>query len=299
MASAGRGNRKMTESFIVVVVLAGTALTLVMSAVKIVRQFERLVVFRLGRFVGERGPGFVLLIPFIERADRVDLREQVVSIESQNTITKDNVNIQVDLLIYLRVFDSRASIVEVADFFGAARGMAMTTLRAVIGDTVLDDALSQRERLNQDLRTKLDDVTARWGVKVTAVEIREILPPRDIQDAMNRQMTAERNRRATVTESEGQRAASIEVAEGDKRSNVLRAEGDREAQLLRAEGCSRALRTIFAAAREIDSNTLTLQYFEALKELGASDSTKFILPLELTELIRPLRDAIQRGSNSG
>ena len=240
-----------------------------------------------------------MLIPFIERADRVDLREQVVSIESQNTITKDNVNIQVDLLIYLRVFDSRASIVEVADFFGAARGMAMTTLRAVIGDTVLDDALSQRERLNQDLRTKLDDVTARWGVKVTAVEIREILPPRDIQDAMNRQMTAERNRRATVTESEGQRAASIEVAEGDKRSNVLRAEGDREAQLLRAEGYSQALRTIFAAAREIDSNTLTLQYFEALKELGASDSTKFILPLELTELIRPLRDAIQRGSNSG
>ncbi len=289
----------MTEAFIVVVVVAGIGLTVIMSAVKIVRQFERLVVFRLGRFVGERGPGFVLLIPFIERAERVDLREQVVPIESQNTITKDNVNIQVDLLIYLRVFDSRASIVEVADFFGAARGMAMTTLRAVIGDTVLDDALSQRERLNQDLRNKLDDVTARWGVKVTAVEIREILPPHDIQDAMNRQMTAERNRRAMVTESEGQRAAAIEVAEGDKRSNVLRAEGDREAQLLRAEGYSQALRTIFEAAREIDSNTLTLQYFEALKEIGAGDSTKFILPLELTELIRPLRDAIVRGSNSG
>ena len=289
----------MSDVVIVVVVLAVIALSIIWSAVKIVREFERLVVFRLGRAIGIRGPGFVFLIPFIERANRVDLREQVVPIESQNSITKDNVNIQVDLLIYFRVFDSMASVVEVADFAGAARGMAMTTLRAVIGDTVLDDALSQRERLNQDLRLKLDDVTARWGVKVTAVEIREILPPNDIQDAMNRQMTAERNRRAMVTESEGQRAAAIEVAEGDKRSNILRAEGDRESQLLRAEGYSRALRTIFEAAREIDANTLTLQYLDALKEIGASASTKFIFPLELTELIQPLSNAMKRNTERG
>ena len=250
--------------------------------------------FRLGRAVGVRGPGLVLLIPIIERAERVDLREQVVPIGSQNTITKDNVNIQVDLLIYYRVFDSMSSVVEVADFAGAAQGMAMTTLRAVIGETTLDEALSQRERLNQELRIKLDEVTARWGVKVTAVEIREIDPPRDIQESMNRQMTAERNRRAMVTESEGQRAAAIEVAEGDKRSNILRAEGDRESQLLRAEGYSEALRTIFEAAQRIDSNTLTLQYMEALKEIGAGESTKFIFPLELTELIRPFSAAIAR-----
>ena len=282
------------ESLIVVLILAVIALFIIFSAIKIVREFERLVVFRLGRAVGVRGPGLVLLIPIIERAERVDLREQVVPIGSQNTITKDNVNIQVDLLIYYRVFDSMSSVVEVADFAGAAQGMAMTTLRAVIGETTLDEALSQRERLNQELRIKLDEVTARWGVKVTAVEIREIDPPRDIQESMNRQMTAERNRRAMVTESEGQRAAAIEVAEGDKRSNILRAEGDRESQLLRAEGYSQALRTIFEAAQRIDSNTLTLQYMEALKEIGASDSTKFILPLELTELIRPFSAAIAK-----
>ena len=282
------------ESLIVVLILAVIALFIIFSAIKIVREFERLVVFRLGRAVGVRGPGLVLLIPIIERAERVDLREQVVPIGSQNTITMDNVNIQVDLLIYYRVFDSMSSVVEVADFAGAAQGMAMTTLRAVIGETALDEALSQRERLNQELRIKLDEVTARWGVKVTAVEIREIDPPRDIQESMNRQMTAERNRRAMVTESEGQRAAAIEVAEGDKRSNILRAEGDRESQLLRAEGYSEALRTIFEAARRIDSNTLTLQYMEALKEIGAGDSTKFILPLELTELIRPFSAAIAR-----
>ena len=282
------------ESLIVVLILAVIALFIIFSAIKIVREFERLVVFRLGRAVGVRGPGLVLLIPIIERAERVDLREQVVPIGSQNTITMDNVNIQVDLLIYYRVFDSMSSVVEVADFAGAAQGMAMTTLRAVIGETALDEALSQRERLNQELRIKLDEVTARWGVKVTAVEIREIDPPRDIQESMNRQMTAERNRRAMVTESEGQRAAAIEVAEGDKRSNILRAEGDRESQLLRAEGYSEALRTIFEAARRIDSNTLTLQYMEALKEIGAGDSTKFILPLELTELIRPFSAAVTR-----
>ncbi len=288
----------MGELFIVVLIVAVIVLFILFSAIKIVREYERLVVFRLGRAIGVRGPGFVLLIPIVERADRVDLREQVVPIGSQNTITKDNVNIQVDLLIYYRVFDSMASAVAVADFAAAAQGMAMTTLRAVIGETTLDDALSQRERLNRDLRSKLDEVTARWGVKVTAVEIREIDPPRDIQESMNRQMTAERNRRAMVTESEGQRAAAIEVAEGDKRSNILRAEGDRESQLLRAEGYSEALRTIFEAARRIDSNTLTLQYMEALKAIGASDSTKFILPLELTELIRPLSQAIARNPSN-
>ena len=288
----------MGEIYIVILIVAVIGLFIVFSAIKIVREYERLVVFRLGRAVGVRGPGLVVLIPLIERADRVDLREQVVPIGSQNTITKDNVNIQVDLLIYYRVFDSMSSVVEVADFAAAAQGMAMTTLRAVIGETTLDEALSQRERLNQELRLKLDEVTARWGVKVTAVEIREIDPPRDIQESMNRQMTAERNRRAMVTESEGQRAAQIEVAEGDRRSNILRAQGDRESQLLRAEGYSRALRTIFEAAREIDSNTLTLQYMEALKEIGASDSTKFILPLELTELIRPFSAAITRNPGS-
>lgn len=288
----------MQEFGIVVALLVAVGLGLFWASFKIVREYERLVIFRLGRAVGVRGPGLVIIVPMIERASRVDLREQVVPIERQNSITRDNVNIEVDLLIYYRVFDAMASVVAVADFAAASRGMAMTTLRAVIGDTVLDDALSQRERLNLDLRTKLDEVTSRWGVKVTAVEIREILPPQHIQEAMNRQMTAERIRRATVLESEGQRAANIQVAEGEKRANILRAEGDREAQLLRAQGYSQALAAIFSAAREIDANTLTLQYLDALKSLGASPSTKIVVPLELAELIRPLSQAIRTNSDT-
>jgi len=174
--------------------------------------------------------------------------------------------------------------------------MATTTLRSVIGGIPLDDVLSQREHINQVLRTKLDEVTERWGVKVTNVEIREIIPPREVQEAMNRQMTAERVRRAVVTESTGAREAAVNVAEGDKQANILKAEGqkqasirvaegEREAQLLRAEGYSSALERIFAVAQTIDNNTLTLQYFETLKRMAEGASTKWIFPLEFTRLL--------------
>jgi regulator of protease activity HflC (stomatin/prohibitin superfamily) len=174
--------------------------------------------------------------------------------------------------------------------------MATTTLRSVIGGLLLDDVLSQREQINQLLRTKLDEVTERWGVKVTNVEIREIIPPRDVQDAMNRQMTAERVRRAVVTESEGARAAAVNVADGEKQAAVLKAEGqrqatilvaegDRQAQILRAEGYSAALDRIFAVAKTIDNNTLTLQYFDTLKRMGEGASTKWIFPMEFTRLL--------------
>ena len=173
---------------------------------------------------------------------------------------------------------------------GAIQGIATTTLRAVIGDISLDNVLARRDDINQVLRTKLDEVTERWGAKVTTVEIREIEPPTDIQDAMNRQMSAERNRRAMVTESEGTRASAILVAEGEKQSAILSAEGSRQSEILRAEGFALALEKIFETAKGVDSKTMTLQYFEALKEIGTSPATKFIFPLEFVNILKPFME---------
>jgi len=268
--------------------LALVALAIVASAaIKIVPEFQRLVVLRLGRCIGERGPGFVLLIPFVDRPLRVDLREAFVTEPQQVCITKDNAPISIDFLIYWRVFDATSSVIKVVNFAGAAEGIATTTLRAVVGDLSLDDVLARREHINEVLRLKLDEVTDRWGVKVTAVEISEITPPREVQEAMTRQMSAERNRRAVVTEADGKRESVVMVAEGDKQSAILRAEGDRQAAILRAEGFSMALDKIFAVAKTVDAKTMSLQYLEALKALGASPATKFVLPMEFTNLLRP------------
>jgi len=256
-------------------------------AIKIVREYQRLVVFRLGRSLGEKGPGIVFLIPFIDRPVWVDLREQFLEIPHQTCITKDNAPIDVEFLIYWRVVNPEDSVIKVANFAGASQGIATTTLRAVIGDIDLDEVLSKREDINLVLRTKLDEVTERWGVKVTSVEIREILPPREVQEAMNRQLAAERNRRAMVTEADGKREAAIKVAEGEKQSAILKAEGDRQASILRAEGFSLALEKIFSVAKTVDSKTMSLQYLEALKALGASPATKFIFPMEFANLLRP------------
>jgi len=277
--------------FVVLVVLA-----LLASAIRVVPEYQRLVVFRLGRCIGEKGPGIVFLIPFVDRATKVDLREQVREIPHQTSITKDNAGISVDFLWYYKVLDASESVLQVGNFETAAQGMATTTLRAVIGSIILDDVLSEREHINNMLRTRLDEVTERWGVKVTNVEIREIIPPREIQDAMNRQMSAERLRRAVVTESTGAREAQINVADGDRQGNILRAEGEKQAailraegekqaQLLRAEGFSAALNQIFSVAQTVDPKTMTLQYFETLKALGTSPATKYIFPLEFTSLL--------------
>jgi regulator of protease activity HflC (stomatin/prohibitin superfamily) len=265
------------------------------SAIRIVAEYQRLVVFRLGRCIGQKGPGLVILIPIVDRAVRVDLREQFLQIAHQTCITKDNAPISIDFLIYWRVVDPEPSVLRVQDFMGASQGVATTTLRAVVGDIALDDVLAKREQINQVLRTKLDEVTERWGVKVTTVEIREITPPREVQEAMNKQMAAERTRRAVVTEADGKREAAVKVAEGEKQAAILRAEGDRQAAILRAEGFSQALGTIYAVAREVDAKTMGLQYLEALKALGASPATKIIFPLELTQLLRPFLGGVEDG----
>jgi regulator of protease activity HflC (stomatin/prohibitin superfamily) len=266
------------------------------NAIRIVPEYQRLVVFRLGRCIGQKGPGLVILIPVVDRAVKVDLREQVREIPHQTSITKDNAPISIDFLWYYKVLDPAESVLQVGNFEMAAAGIATTTLRAVIGGIPLDDVLSEREHINNMLRTRLDEVTERWGVKVTNVEIREIIPPREVQDAMNRQMSAERIRRAVVTESTGTREAAINVAEGEKQSailkaegqkqsNILQAEGEKQAQVLRAEGFSVALEKIFEAAKTIDQKTMTLQYFETLKTIGAGASTKYIFPMEFTSML--------------
>ena len=282
------GGLPMGYGFVTAVVVV--ALLLAWNGVKIVREYQRLVVFRLGRSFGPKGPGIVFLIPMIDRAVWVDLREAFLEIPAQTCITKDNAPISIDFLIYWKVFDPQRTVIQVGNFAGAAQGIATTGLRAVIGDLSLDEALTKRDQINQVMRAKLDEVTERWGVKVTTVEIREITPPRDVQDAMTRQMSAERSRRALVTEADGKKQAAITIAEGEKQSAILKAEGDRQAAILRAEGFSLALGKIFEVAKTVDTNTMSLQYLEALKALGAGPATKFVFPMEFTKLLQPFVD---------
>jgi regulator of protease activity HflC (stomatin/prohibitin superfamily) len=265
----------------------------------VVPEYKRLVHFRFGRLVGkgEKGPGFIFpLWPIIDQVVAVDLREDVLDVDPQTCITKDNAPVSVDMLVYLKVVEPVMSVVKVENFMWAARGMAITTLRAVVGDIVLDDVLAKRDQINATMQVKLDEVTDRWGVKVMAVEIKEITPPRDIQEAMSRQMSAERNRRAAVLDADGQREASIKVAEGTKQaailnaegerqSAILHAEGSRQAAILEAEGFANALTKIHEVARGLDPNTMGLQYLEMMKGLGSSEASKWIVPTELTQFI--------------
>jgi len=271
-----------------------------MAILNFVKNYERIARFKWGQFEGLRGPGPVVMIPFMHSGTKVDLRTDVMDIPRQRNITKDNAAIDIDFLVYLRVMLEYAdrSVLIVEDYRTAVVGLATTTLRAVVGDISLDEVLSQRERINALIREKLDAETERWGIKVENVEIKEIEPPHDIQEAMNRQMSAERLRRAVVTEAEGTREAAITVAEGDKQASILKAEGarqaeiltaegDQQAAILRADGFSLALDKIYSVARNVDANTLSLQYFDTLKVLGSSASTKFIFPMEFTKLLSP------------
>ena len=285
-----------------VVAFIGVVLLVILYlSVRVVQQYEKMLVFRLGKTNEQmvREPGLRFLVPIIDRPVKVDIREQFIEVPSQTTITKDNAPINVDFLIYWRIVDPLRSVVNVANFAGALQGVATTTLRAVIGDISLDEVLSKRDQINELLRVKLDEQTERWGGKVTTVEIREITPPRDVQDAMNRQLSAERTRRAVITESEGSRQSAINVAEGQKQSEILKAEGDRQAAILRAEGFSQALTRIFQAATGIDEKTMALQYLDALKALGASPATKFVIPTEFTRLIEPFTGYVERGMSGG
>ena len=264
------------------------AVAVLAKSIRVVPEFMRLVVFRLGRLIGISGPGLVFLIPVIDQAFPVDLREQVIEVSKQTCITKDNAPVDIDLLIYLKVTDPEKVITQVQNFKQAAVGIATTTLRAVVGDIELDEVLAKREYINSVLRAKLDVVTARWGVKVTAVEIREITPPSTVQSAMVKQIAAERERRAMIAQADGERQAAILKAEGQKQSAILQAEGERQAAILRAEGQAKALELLNEAALKLGQNAILLQYLEALKTMASSPSTKIVVPMEVLAYLQTL-----------
>ena len=266
-----------------------------MFFINVVRQYERAVIFRLGRHIGTRGPGLVILIPFVDQGQRIDLREFVIEEPKQTSITKDNALVDVDFVVFLQVVDPDAAVINISNFVIAVRNLATTSLRAVIGDMTVEDVLARREEINSRLQTKIGEETVRWGVTVTSIEIREITPQHDIQDAMTQLLTADRTKRAQITESEGQRQSAINVAEGNKQaaileaegareSSILRAEGARQAQILQAEGFSIGLERIYDVARGVDANTMGLQYLEMMKQLGEGQSTKWIIPMDLASV---------------
>ena len=292
---------------LVVIVLV---ILFLVNAIKVVREYQRLVVFRLGRVLGIKGPGLVLLIPFVDRAVWVDLREFYLEIPHQTAITEDNASISIDFIVFNKVMDPQMSVLAVGNFAGAAQNIAATTLRSVVGDMSLDDVLAKREQMNEILRAKLDEVTERWGVKVTNVEIREIIPPPTVQEAMTRQMSAERTRRAVVTEAEGAKQAAVTVAEGNKaaailnaegqkQAAILSAEGERQAAILRAEGFSLALDKINEVAMAVAGNTMTLQYLDTLRQIGSSPSSKIVVPTELAGLAAGVVALVEGVSGDG
>lgn len=285
----------MTDLFLLPL-LALLAVVAVLG-IKIVPEYQRIVVFRLGR-ANERlvkGPGLCFLIPFIDRGIWVDLRTSIMEVPAQTAITRDNAPISIDFIVYWRIADPLTSVLKVNPFDVALLGLAATSLRAVIGGHDIDEVLSKREQMNEQLKAKIEETVRTWGGEISSVEIREITPPADVQDAMNRQLSAERTRRAAITESEGQRQSAINIAEGEKQANILRAEGEKQSAILRAEavrqakiieaqGEAEAIGAIDAVAKGVDERTLILQRLETLQAIGASAASKVVVPADLAGL---------------
>ena len=268
------------------------------SGIVVVKQYERLVILKWGRLDGVGQPGFRFLIPVIYTGRLVDTREQVDRVPTQKYITKDNVVVDMDFVLYFKVTEeeSEKSVLNVADHRAAVRALAVAELRSIIGNITLAEALAERERIQNELQISLDENTGRWGVKVQGVAVNEIDPPQGVKAAMEREKSAEAIKTADITESEGQRQsqinraegerqAAILEAEGERQAVILRAEGEQQAQLLRAQGFSSALENINQVANTVDSRTMSLQYFETLKGLGESPSTKWIFPMEFTSML--------------
>ena len=277
-----------------------------------VQAYQRMVVQRFGTYIGTKNPGLHVLIPVVYHGTKVDLRERVARVPTQKYITADNVVVDMDFVIYYRVMEDLAerAVLEVQNFELAVVNLAFATLRAVIGSTTLSEALAERERIRDQMQVRMDEVTERWGVKVSQVEINEIDPPPGVKQAMEREKSAAAIKTAEITESEGARQAQINRAEGEKQAEILKAEGDRQAeilkaegdqqaQVLRAQGFSSALERIYAVANTVDSKTMSLQYFDTLKEMGTSASTKFIFPMEFTSLLRAFTQQADRSDDGG
>ncbi|GIF01846.1 SPFH domain-containing protein [Paractinoplanes rishiriensis] len=281
---------------VVVAVLVLSAVIIIVKTVRIVPQQRMDLVERLGRYRRSLSPGLNLLVPFVDAVRaKVDMREQVVSFPPQPVITSDNLVVSIDTVLYFRVVDPVRATYEIANFLQAIEQLTVTTLRNVIGSLDLEGALTSREQINRHLSGVLDDTTGRWGIKVTRVEIKAIEPPPSIRDSMEKQMRAERERRATILTAEGRKQASILNAEGEKQSQVLRADGDRQARILQAEGQAKAVRTVFNAIHEANPSqkVLAYQYLQSLPAIANGTANKvWILPTELTKALEGIGGAL-------
>jgi regulator of protease activity HflC (stomatin/prohibitin superfamily) len=285
-------------SLIVLGVIALVVLLTLSRGIRIVPQARAGIVERLGRYHRTLDAGLALVVPYVDRVKPlIDLREQVVSFPPQPVITEDNLVIQIDTVIYFQVTDAKAAMYEIADYIAAIEQLTVTTLRNVIGGMTLEDTLTSRDQISAALRHVLDDATGKWGIRVNRVELKAVDPPASIQEAMEKQMRAERDRRAAILTAEGVKQSQILTAEGEKQSAILRAEGRREAQILEAEGQSKAIETVFEAIHrgDADPKLLAYQYLQTLPQIAQGESNKmWIIPSEITQALSNLGDALPR-----
>jgi regulator of protease activity HflC (stomatin/prohibitin superfamily) len=264
--------------------------------IKIVPQARAGVVERLGRYSRTLNPGLAIVVPFVDRIrDTVDLREQAVSFPPQPVITEDNLVVNIDTVIYFQVTDPRAATYEIANFVSAIDLLTVTTLRNVIGGLTLEETLTSRDSINDQLRGTLDDATGKWGIRVHRVELKAIDPPATVKDSMEKQMRADRDKRAAILQAEGVKQSQILTAEGEKQSAILKAQGEREAAMLRAEGQAKAIETVFKAIHEGDADPklLAYQYLQTLPQIAQGESNKvWIIPSELTQAVGRLGGAL-------
>jgi regulator of protease activity HflC (stomatin/prohibitin superfamily) len=286
----------VSAGLVVLLAFAFLAFIVLARSIRIVPQARAGVVERLGRYQRTLNPGLALLVPFVDRVrPLIDLREQVVSFPPQPVITEDNLVLGIDTVVYFQVNDPKAASYEIANYIQAIEQLVVTTLRNVIGGMTLEDTLTSRDQINAELRVVLDEATGKWGIRVNRVEIKSIDPPGSIQEAMEKQMRAERDRRAAILQAEGYKQSQILTAEGEKQSAILRAEGQKESQALYAEGQSKAIATVFKAIHEGDADPklLAYQYLQMLPQIAQGEANKvWIIPSEFTQALGQLSSAI-------
>ncbi|MBX5469845.1 MAG: SPFH/Band 7/PHB domain protein [Thermoleophilaceae bacterium] len=292
----------MSAGLIALIVVAAFVLLVLARSVRIVPQARAGIVERLGRYHRTLDPGLALVVPFIDRVrPLLDLREQVVSFAPQPVITEDNLVVNIDSVIYYQVTDPKAATYEIANYISGIEQLTITTLRNVIGGMTLEDTLTSRDQINAQLRTVLDEATGKWGIRVNRVELKAIDPPATIQEAMEKQMRAERDRRAAILTADGVKQSQILTAEGEKQSAILRAEGERQAQVLRAEGQSKAIETVFRAIHEgnADPKLLAYQYLQTLPLIAQGDANKvWIIPGEFAQALGRVGEMLGGGRDS-
>jgi regulator of protease activity HflC (stomatin/prohibitin superfamily) len=286
----------MSAGLIVLLVVAGLVLLTLGRTIRIVPQARAGVVERLGRYSRTLTPGLAIVVPFVDRVrDMMDLREQVVSFDPQPVITEDNLVVSIDTVIYFQVTDAKAATYEIANYIQGIEQLTVTTLRNVIGGMALEKTLTSRDEINNQLRGVLDEATGKWGIRVNRVELKAIDPPSSIKETMEKQMRADREKRATILEAEGVKQAQILTAEGEKQSSILRAEGQRQAAILEAEGRAKAIDTVFRAIHEGDADPklLAYQYLQVLPQIAQGESNKvWIIPSEVTQALGQLTAAL-------